>query len=952
MKRKKMLCRALLMVMALLMMMTWTAAALAEGETAGNVQDAQAADNTQLFWQYLLKTAKPAAPGRRKAPPSVSTTLDEDAQAVYNALRPCILAVANGTESSTEFTLDAQSLGISALSEFKSTYTCAELGLADDSFTSENGQAGANAIGAIINNISGSVHKVVAKAVDALQLDMPYEFYWFDKTKTGGWGSAMPYTISYFSDGTQTHIDHFSIGDVGVTVSMAVSADYSLSGGTGTYQTDSARIQAAQQAALTAGEIVAANASLPDDEKLKAYKTAICGMVDYNHAAAGNDATLYGDPWQLIWVFDGDESTKVVCEGYSKAFQFLCDLTQFDGAVYCYCVTGDLFANDEEDGEPHMWNIVTLDGKNYLADITNCDHESGEEDDRLFLVTPTGGSPAEGYVFQLTEQYSLTYAYADTLTLYSEQDLTLTDTPYQTHTMQMGADHVLIRVDGQEPTCTESGFAASYRCEACDTLFANWSGTKPLSAATAIPALGHDWNSEGVCTRCELVCDHQGAEPVRTLTGTTYREKDGAVHEKVSSWHVVMEACPICGYSIDRTEETTEQEAHSWTIQVGRAATCEETGEQYEQCEQCKVQSAATTIPALGHDWNSEGVCTRCELVCDHQGAETQSTPVGEPIYRKKDDEYHEKVSFWRVTMDACPICGYSAVYNEEQITEERHDFTDRQCPCGVYKQPDKPTGVKVTMSGKKPTLTWKAVDCAVFYNVYGGQAGAALQLLEEGLTNPKYTAPEQAYGKKYTYYVVAVNGDKTSENSAAVQAIALNKTAGLQAISSTAGAKLSWKAVTGADGYQILRDGKAIKTITSGKTLSFTDKSAPKAGKKCVYSIRATSKVTYSSVTVKRAFIRMGAVTGVTLRNTAGKLTVTWKKAAGAKAYEVYCTLSTVKPVLSTKPTKTVSALKMTKAKPTKGKTYRVYVRPVGYNGSTKTYGEWTAVKKITIKK
>lgn len=30
---------------------------------------------------------------------------------------------------------------------------------------------------------------------------------------------------------------------------------------------------------------------------------------------------------ELIWVFDGDSSTNVVCEGYAKAFQYLCDLS-------------------------------------------------------------------------------------------------------------------------------------------------------------------------------------------------------------------------------------------------------------------------------------------------------------------------------------------------------------------------------------------------------------------------------------------------------------------------------------------------------------------------------------------------------------------------------------------------------------------------------------------------
>ena len=61
--------------------------------------------------------------------------------------------------------------------------------------------------------------------------------------------------------------------------------------------------------------------------------------------------------------------TKVVCEGYSKAFQFLCDNSTFrSNDVYVLSVTGD---NNEE---RHMWNVVHMeDGNYYLADITNCD---------------------------------------------------------------------------------------------------------------------------------------------------------------------------------------------------------------------------------------------------------------------------------------------------------------------------------------------------------------------------------------------------------------------------------------------------------------------------------------------------------------------------------------------------------------------------------------------------
>ncbi len=95
-----------------------------------------------------------------------------------------------------------------------------------------------------------------------------------------------------------------------------------------------------------------------------------------------------------------------------------------------------------------------------------------------------------------------------------------------------------------------------------------------------------------------------------------------------------------------------------------------------------------------------------------------------------------------------------------------------------------------------------------------------------------------------------------------------------------------------------------------------------------------------------------MAAVTKVTLKNTtAKKLTITWAKAKGASSYEVYYTTSSKKPTASTKAKKTVTGTSLT-VSVTKGKTYYVYVRAIGKNGSTKTVGAWTAVKKLKITK
>lgn len=151
----------------------------------------------------------------------------------------------------------------------------------------------------------------------------------------------------------------------GLTIKMAVAPDYQ---GSNRYSVSSAPLTRVKAAVSKAKSIVKKNAGKSSYEKLVAYKEAICKLVSYNHDAAAGSAGAYGDPWQLINVFDGDSSTNVVCEGYSKAFQYLCDLSDFED-VNCYTVSGEF--TTESHTECHMWNIVRMDdGKNYLADVT------------------------------------------------------------------------------------------------------------------------------------------------------------------------------------------------------------------------------------------------------------------------------------------------------------------------------------------------------------------------------------------------------------------------------------------------------------------------------------------------------------------------------------------------------------------------------------------------------
>lgn len=234
--------------------------------------------------------------------------------------------------------------------------------------------------------------------LSALLADLPYELYWFDKT-TG---------IGAFAG--------YSAKGLYLEIAFSVAGNYR---GSEEYTVDTAITGAASTAAANAKAVVDQYAAKSDYDKLVAYRDWICAAVSYNYnaASAGNFAENC-DPWQLIYVFDGDSSTNVVCEGYSKALQYLCDMSTFQQDVLCYIVTGGL------NGGGHMWNLVRIEGLSYLVDVTNCDVGTVGSD-KLFLVG--GAAQADGsYKF-----IGITFTYDnETTSLWGSDILTLALSDY------------------------------------------------------------------------------------------------------------------------------------------------------------------------------------------------------------------------------------------------------------------------------------------------------------------------------------------------------------------------------------------------------------------------------------------------------------------------------------------------------------------------------------------
>ncbi len=292
---------------------------------------------------------------------------------VYSALLQKVRDIADGKEASTEIRIPVYDF----LTQTK--WTKEELGLS--SIYNENGEPSREAKQAVRDAIGYNAMSVVRSLLN----DCAYELYWYDKTMDYKY---INFNFAYMEGEETLYVSPAAA----VTFKLAVAQEYRMDGPDNLYQVDLQKTGAAMAAVQKAGEIVESAAHLSDAEKLEAYRKVICELVSYDEAAATR-RKAYGNAWQIVNVFDGDPATNVVCEGYAKAFQYLCDHTAFSEDIQCMTVTGSL-AVDDDKPVSHMWNLVRFgDGKQYLVDLTNCDSGMIGEPDRLFLA---GGKPVEG----------------------------------------------------------------------------------------------------------------------------------------------------------------------------------------------------------------------------------------------------------------------------------------------------------------------------------------------------------------------------------------------------------------------------------------------------------------------------------------------------------------------------------------------------------------------------
>ena len=679
------------------------------------------------------------------------------------------------------------------------------------------------------------------KVWHALLSDLPYELYWHDKVIGINYAYTLAAGNTPFKD---------------VTFSFAVAQEFR---GKDMTTTNIPNVPAAVQ---TARSVVAANASKSDHDKLQAYRQYICDQVSYNYAAArGEYANGYGNPWQLLWVFDGDSTTNVVCEGYAKSFKYLCDLTEesngWTGDVETISVTGTMGT------ENHMWNIVRIGGGNYLVDVTNCDTGMKGYPQKLFLR----GAVGDGISYTV-ENTVYTYG-TETRTGFAAADLKLSGTDYTPAATTLTAPTVTLKADAAsgQPVISWSkvGGATQYEVYRSATGKANsFSIIRRTSALTYT-----DVNAAAGNTYYYVV---------RAMKGSG----SSAVYSKFSPAQSIQYAITSLNVpSMTLTSAPSGQPVISWTRVNGAA--------QYEVYRSATGKANSFSIirrtSALTYtDVNAAAGNTYYYVVraingsvksafCPAQTIKYAITSLNAPTMTLTSAASGQPVVSWTKVNGAAQYEVYRSTNGKNFSIVRRTaalSYTDTSAAAGTtyYYQVraingsvksafcpaqsiqyavaslNAPTMTLTSAASGQPVVSWTKVNGAAQYEVYRSTNGKNFSIVRRTAAL-SYTDTSAAAGTTYYYQVRAINGSVKSAFCAAqsIQYAVTSLNAPTMTLTSAASGQpvVSWTKVNGAAQYEVYRftNGKNFSIVRRTAALSFTDTNAA-AGATYYYQVRA----------------------------------------------------------------------------------------------------------------
>ena len=493
------------------------------------------------------------------------------------------------------------------------------------------------------------------------------------------------------------------------------------------------------------------------------------------------------------------------------------------------------------------------------------------------------------------------------------------------------------------PTCAENGLTAGKHCSVCD---------KVLVAQESIPALGHNLTSVVTAPTC-------------TTSGYT------------------THACTRCRYSY--TDSFVTALGHNYASKTVDP-TCTTSGYTEFTCARCGDSYVDANVDPLGHDYEvvvvdpthltpgyTEHTCTRCGD--SYRDAETAALGLPAPELTAENDEatgdpiivweHDGEADRYEIFRSASKTKGFSSVC----ITPENH-FIDETASSGKtyyykvkaicdadttlssdlsaavsvkskYPQPE----AELSNSSKGyPVVKWAKVTGAKKYEVWyaTGEGGTYKKLTTT--SSASYTHSKASSGKGY-FYKVRAYGSSSSYAGACSDAVygvrKLSKPTITVTVNNDAGtARISWKKITGATGYELQCkvNGGEFATVATVTGTSYTCEGL-QVGNIYTYRLSAKSAVEEAASnysTEKTATIKCGKPV-LTLSNDAnGKPVLEWNAVPGAARYEIqYATSSKGK----FKQLDIIDTTSYTHEEAVGGKTYYYKVRAMDANGIEGAY-------------
>ena len=693
------------------------------------------------------------------------------------------------------------------------------------------------------------------KVWQALLADLPYALYWHDKTVGIGY--------SYIPDN----------GWENITFKFAVAAEFR---GDSLYTTNIPNVPAAVAAAK---QVVSANRGKTDYDKLQAYRQYICDQVSYNFSI--NKDTAYGNPWQLLWVFDGNASTNVVCEGYAKAFKYLCDLTEesngWIGSVETLDVTGTM------NGDRHMWNVVRINGTNYLADVTNCDQGTVGYPTELFLCgIQTNGSS------MYHQDTKTTYIYdTDTRNSFKAADLAVSAAGFDPGAATVPANVKLVSAKvvtgGIQVTWNEADGAAKYKVYRKDAANTVWKviaivtgtsytdktakiGTKYNYTVRGVAADGKTLSPGFDRTGVSTTIPAASTTPADVTLGSakvvsggiqvTWQQADGAAKYRVyrkdamnTVWKVIA---TVTGTSyVDKSAAAGV--TYSYTVRGVDADG--ELSPGFDRTGVSATISAPTNVKLVGAKAVNGGIQVTWQQA---NGA------VKYKVYRKDTANTDWKVIATVSSasyVDRTTKIGTKYTYTVRGVAADGKTLSPGYDKTGVSATA---APANVTMGSAKAVnsgiqVTWQRAEDAAKYRVYRKDAANTGWKAIATVSDTSYVDKTAKIGTKYTYTVrgVAADGktlspgyDKTGVSATATPAkVAL--VGGKRVTSGTKGIQVTWKSTANAQTYNVYRaanppsgDVPASAWVLVGKkvnALTFKDTTG-KSGTLYAYTVRGVA--------------------------------------------------------------------------------------------------------------